>query len=65
MSVWVKCSDRMPAQYRDVPIELADGTLRVGRLNSQNVWCFASYQKCKYQYSGAVHRWFDTPEPPK
>lgn len=65
MSEWIKCSERLPAAYRDVPIELEDGSQRVGRLNMQGVWLLASYQKCKHQYAAKVSRWFDTPVPPK
>ena len=60
---WVECSDRLPAQYRDVPILLDDGSQRVGRINHAGTWLVASYQKCRNQYSAVVVAWFDTPAP--
>ncbi|EMN1576664.1 DUF551 domain-containing protein [Pseudomonas aeruginosa] len=61
MSEWIKCSDRLPEKYRDVPIQLEDGTYRVGRLNQACCWEMASYQKCRNQYMAKVKAWFDTP----
>ena len=60
---WIECSDRLPAQYRDVPIQLDDGSQRVGRINYAGTWLVASYQKCRNQYSAVVVLWFDTPAP--
>lgn len=65
MSNWIAVGDRLPEKYRDVPILQADGSQRVARLNSQNVWEMASYQKCRHQYAANPTMWFDTPEPPK
>lgn len=65
MSEWIKCSDRLPEKYRDVPIQLEDGAERVGRLNQAGGWEMASYQKCRHQYMANVVRWFDTPSAPK
>lgn len=64
MSDWIKCSERLPERYRDVPIQLEDGSQRVGRLNHMGTWLLASYQKCRNQYVGRPIRWFDTPNPP-
>lgn len=64
MSGWVEVAQKLPAQYRDVPVQLECGAQRVGRVNNNGVWLMASYQKCKHQYVGAVARWFDVPSPP-
>lgn len=63
MGEWIKVNERLPVQYRDVPVVLACGSQRVGRLNNNGVWLLASYQKCRHQYAGDVSMWFDTPAP--
>ena len=66
MSEWISVDERLPERYRDVPIQLEDGSQHVGRLNHLGTWLIASYRQCRHQYaSSKVVRWFDTPEPPK
>lgn len=65
MRNWVSVQERLPEQYRDVPILNKDGSQRVARLNHQGVWEMASYQKCRHAYAANPVMWFDTPEPPQ